>query len=451
MLWMAISSLLAGRPDPRGRRAARDGLSAIVLASGVTNGPLKLVFRRQRPTGQTLIPVPRSSSLPSGHSASAFAFATAAGLQLPAAAPLLVPLAALVAYSRVRVGVHRPDEVTLGGAIGVGCGVAVQSVGRRRRKGLAAARPLDDRSKRPPRELLLMTSPHAGRHGGLERARKTMLERGLRIVGELEIGQLHRLDELLPECSRPTVVVAAGGDGTVGAVADRLAESHHVLGVIPLGTSNDFARSLGIPVDPTAAANLLADGKIATVDLGRLVAPGEPVRHFVHAATVGLNVNFAKLATRASLRARLGRLTYLAAASRALRNRPSFDCEIHHAGRTERLRLMQLSVINAPIFGGALGLSLEGASPDDRLLDVLAIEDIPTHQLLLTAAILLLRSKRRVNGVRALHVDRLQVHTNEPLEVALDGEIIGSLPGDFEVAGEALRVVTPLDFDDIDD
>jgi diacylglycerol kinase family enzyme len=115
------------------------------------------------------------------------------------------------------------------------------------------------------------------------------------------------------------------------------------------------------------------------------------------------------------------------------------------------LTLSQLSVINAPVFGGSLGLSVEGSSPDDRLLDVLAIENIPARRMLLAALFLLLRIKREVAGVRALHVHSLHVHTEHPLDVALDGEIIGNLPGDFEVAGEALRVITPIEFEDIDD
>jgi YegS/Rv2252/BmrU family lipid kinase len=341
-------------------------------------------------------------------------------------------------------------EVTLGGAIGIARGAAAHSVARARRRRLEPPPGLAD-ALRPPRELVLVASPHSGRHHELGPARQTILDCGLRIVAEIEIGELDRLDSLLAERDRPIVVVAAGGDGTVGAVADRIAESEHVLGVLPLGTSNDFARSVRIPVDPVAAANLLAGGKVATIDLGRFVAPGDPVRHFVHAATVGLNVNFAKLATRASLRARLGRFTYLVAATRALRERPTFECKLEHEGGSERLTLLQLSVINAPIFGGALGLSIDGASPDDRLLDVLAIEDIPIPQMLFAGALLVLRSPRRVSGVRALHVDRLHVHTDQALEVALDGEVIGTLPANFEVAGEALRVITPLDFVDAED
>jgi diacylglycerol kinase family enzyme len=171
----------------------------------------------------------------------------------------------------------------------------------------------------------------------------------------------------------------------------------------------------------------------------------------VHAATVGLNVNFAKLATRAPIREHLGRSTYVAAASNALRERPAFDCELYHDGRTEKLRLSQLSVINAPIFGGALGMSVEGANPDDRLLDVLAVEDMPVRRMLLAALFLLLRIKRTVAGVHALHVSTLHARTHRPLDVALDGEVAANLACDFEVAGEALRVVTPQGFEDVDD
>jgi diacylglycerol kinase family enzyme len=167
----------------------------------------------------------------------------------------------------------------------------------------------------------------------------------------------------------------------------------------------------------------------------------------VHAATIGLNVNFAKLATRASVRARLGRLTYAAAALAALRDRPTFECDLRFGDRVEHYTLAQLSVINAPIVGGALGMRV-GADLDDRLLDVLAFEELPLPRLALAALFLLLRVRREVGGVHSLHLTSLSVHPGRPLDVTLDGEVTGTVPGDFEVAGEALRVVTPLEFRD---
>jgi diacylglycerol kinase family enzyme len=108
-------------------------------------------------------------------------------------------------------------------------------------------------------------------------------------------------------------------------------------------------------------------------------------------------------------------------------------------------------VINAPIFGGALGMRVGGVNLDDRLLDVIAFEALPLHRIALAAIFLLLHVDREVRGVHALHLSQLKVDTDRPLDVALDGEVIGTVPGDFEVADEALRIVTPLDFQDIDD
>lgn len=331
-----------------------------------------------------------------------------------------------------------------------GMAVAAATAAPRLVRGAVRAR-LAPRPAPPFPEAVLVTSPHAGSSGGLDRARRAMESRGLRIAEQCDIEVLDERPGFIQTGGEPRLVIAAGGDGTVGTVAGRLAGGAHVLGVLPLGTSNDFARSLGIPVHPERAAALLATGKVSTIDLGRLLVPGQPARHFAHAATVGLNVSFAKLATRASVRDHLGRFTYLVAAGNAIRQRRSFTCELHHNGRTEKLTLAQLSVINAPVFGGVLGLSVAGSSPDDRLLDVLAFEDIPAWRMLLAALFLLLRVKRPVAGVRALHVARLHVNTDRPLDVALDGEVVAHLPGEFEVAGEALRVLTPRDFDDVED
>jgi diacylglycerol kinase family enzyme len=77
-----------------------------------------------------------------------------------------------------------------------------------------------------------------------------------------------------------------------------------------------------------AASDLLSRGRVSTIDLGRLDVEGQRSRHFVRAATAGLNVSFAKLATRASFRRRLGRLTYIAAAAISVRERRVFNCRL---------------------------------------------------------------------------------------------------------------------------
>ncbi len=137
-LWMAAAAALAGVGGPRGRRAAVTGLVAIgVTSAGVKQG-VKRLYPRARPDrdGKEVpqarrVRMPDSTSFPSGHSASGFAFATAVSSQLPVVGVPLHFLAAAVAYSRVHTGVHYPGDVVIGSLIGAGIGGIVASVARR--------------------------------------------------------------------------------------------------------------------------------------------------------------------------------------------------------------------------------------------------------------------------------------------------------------------------------
>jgi membrane-associated phospholipid phosphatase len=125
-LWLLIAAVLAVFGGRDGQRAAGRGVIAIAIAAAVANGPAKLLVRRRRPASRwqpALIRTPRSTSFPSGHSAAAVAFATAASAQLPVLTPVLVPLAGAVAYSRVHTGVHYPSDVVAGIGIGLVSGL----------------------------------------------------------------------------------------------------------------------------------------------------------------------------------------------------------------------------------------------------------------------------------------------------------------------------------------
>jgi YegS/Rv2252/BmrU family lipid kinase len=244
------------------------------------------------------------------------------------------------------------------------------------------------------------------------------------------------------------IVVAAGGDGTIGSVANVVIGSPAVMGILPLGTSNDFARSLNIPMHVEHAVHLLPIGRVSRVDAGRLTRDGQPPRHFVHAAAAGLNVQFAKFATRADLRRRLGKLTYAIAAFLALREPPVFSVQVEYEGEAEPLELVHLSVINAPVFGGFLDLKVPGAAPDDGALQVIMVEHLPIRRALRSTFYPALGVHRRVRGVRTVQVSRLSVRPLDPMEVTLDGEIAGSVAGKFDVVRGGLQVITPASFKD---
>jgi len=122
-LWLGCAAILAASRGPAGRRAAVRGLASVAFSSFAANLVLKPLARRRRPDSSDLLAsrqarIPGSSSFPSGHSASAFAFATGVGSVLPLEAMPIRALASVVAYSRVHTGVHYPADVLAGAFVG---------------------------------------------------------------------------------------------------------------------------------------------------------------------------------------------------------------------------------------------------------------------------------------------------------------------------------------------
>ena len=132
LIWAAAAIVLAGVGGRRGRRAAVAGLASVVVSSATVNLGLKRLYARERPDRATAgvadarhTRMPESSSFPSGHSASGFAFATAVGHQIPSLSFPLRMLAAAVAYSRVHSGVHYPGDAIIGSLAGGAIGLVV--------------------------------------------------------------------------------------------------------------------------------------------------------------------------------------------------------------------------------------------------------------------------------------------------------------------------------------
>ena len=137
-LWLAIAAVVAVAGGHRGRRAALEGVVAIVVTSATVNLGVKPIARRRRPERaqpalfeDRHVPMPRSASFPSGHAASAFAVAHAVGRHLPALAVPIRLLATAVAYSRVHTGVHYPGDVVIGSVTGAGTAAMVAAVADR--------------------------------------------------------------------------------------------------------------------------------------------------------------------------------------------------------------------------------------------------------------------------------------------------------------------------------
>ncbi len=176
------------------------------------------------------------------------------------------------------------------------------------------------------------------------------------------------LDRVLAEGH--DLVVVGGGDGTVSCAAGRVAGTDVVLGVLPLGTANDFARTLEIPSNLAEACAAIADGKVVDIDLGR--ANGEP---FLNVASVGLSVAVTE-ALSPRLKRYLGPLAYGVATLRSYARHKPFRARLEFPdGDHEPLELenlLQVAVGNGRHYGGGNTVS-PTAGIDDDTLDIYAI------------------------------------------------------------------------------
>lgn len=448
-LWYAVAAALAVTGRRRPRSAAASGLLGIGIASALVNGPLKFAWQRDRPAAEllgvadALVPLPKTYSFPSGHSASAFAFATGVSVTLPAAAPAVLPLAGAVAYSRVHTGVHYPSDVLAGAAAGTAAGLVGAGLVRRVRQ-RSVHRPNAPVIDVPiSRRAVLVTNKYSGAADRLDAAKEVLDAAGFTFDAEVDVAGVDGIAELLAAAD-PPLVIAAGGDGTVGGAAGAVAGTDAVLAVLPLGTSNDVARSLGIPPDPAEAAAAIGCGVVCAVDVGQARLTDGSTRTFVHAATAGLNTAFARFATARTVREQFGALTYPVSAALALRGYEPFECTIERDdGSTDTFPVVHVSVSNATVFGGPLGMRVPGADITDALLDVIVVERLSVPRVSLAAADTVVGRHAPVRRVHTYQVRCVRIGAEPGHEVTVDGEVAGELPAEFRVVPAALRVLVP--------
>ncbi|MEU6355105.1 phosphatase PAP2 family protein [Streptomyces sp. NPDC047072] len=288
VLWFATAAAMAATHTPRSRRAAARGIASLALASATINTLGKRSVRRPRPV---LDPVPLvrrlkrqpiTTSFPSGHSASAAAFATGVALESPAWGAAVAPVAWSVALSRVYTGVHFPSDVLAGAALGAGAAFAVRGLVPTRSQVIPPARPRADLPALPDGEGLVVVANTAS--GTADRVHA--LHDGLPLAEIVECAPEDMPAELEKAAAHARVLGVCGGDGTVNTAAAVALRHDLPLAVLPGGTLNHFAYDLGVEGarDLTRAVR---QGDGVRVDVGRYVC-GDQEGVFLNGCSLGV-------------------------------------------------------------------------------------------------------------------------------------------------------------------
>ncbi len=232
------------------------------------------------------------------------------------------------------------------------------------------------------------------------------------------------------------VVIAAGGDGTINEVIQELAGTETALGVLPIGTVNDWAREIGIPLDVQGARDILVHGRTRHIDLGCVNE-----HYFLLMAGIGLDGDITQKVEQHPLK-RLGVIGYLLASIwYGLRYR-SFVTSVISNERVEKTSALQIVVGNTQLYGGAIKFTWQ-AKADDGLLDVVIVRRRGVLGRLLMAVELFLPRKKRMPWITYQRSEVIEIQTPKPVTMQIDGEPIGSTPARFTSVPGALKVIVP--------
>lgn len=288
-----------------------------------------------------------------------------------------------------------------------------------------------------PARALVMVNPGARRGNlGIEPALERLRAAGVETVTDNFTGPDEIAPDIRARASEVEAVVVCGGDGTLMRAAPAILETGLPLGILPMGTANDLARTLDLPGDVAEAAEVIAAGRLRSIDVGSV--NGHP---FFNVASIGLSVDLARSLTP-QMKRRWGRLGYVLAALRVLQRARRFSAWITDEDETIRVKTLQIAVGNGRHYGGG-NVVEETAAIDDGHLDLYSLEMRNVWKLALGMRTFRSGTHGAWTDVRTARAEEFDIATRSPRPVNADGEIVTQTPAHFRCHRAAVRVFAP--------
>jgi diacylglycerol kinase (ATP) len=272
--------------------------------------------------------------------------------------------------------------------------------------------------------VLLVVNPHS--------------RRGRALGGDVRRELALRGVEAVEHASSPEgldAIVVAGGDGTFARAIGTALAFGLPIGLVPLGTFNDLARTLEIPFDVEGACATILAGRTRAIDVAHVNGA-----YYASEASIGVSSRLTRL-QRPRDKQRFGLLAVLSGSLAAVRFLRPFHAWVSYDGATVCLRTVQVTVANSNHFGGFI--TVADAAVDDGWLDLYSVDIENAGSVVELAGALLSGKPRAADNVRTFRSTAFSVATERPRHIVADGEPAGRTPARFEILHRALRVFAP--------
>ena len=292
-------------------------------------------------------------------------------------------------------------------------------------------------NKRLPKKAILIVNT-ASRRGAsaFKQARALLGEAGVELLDARAVKNPEALQgEVTAAIDRAPMVIVGGGDGSLSETVDHFLGTDTVFALLPLGTANSFARTLGIPLDLEGAIDVIARGEARRIDLAAI--DGD---YFLNNAALGLAPIVAESVPK-GLKRSLGRFGYLLWAGWSAANFRAFRLKLDDGQRVHRLWATEARIANGRYHGGVE--LIESADLQSGEIVVQAVTGRSIARLGLSYLASALKLARRHETVREFHAERIRIETRPRMRVSIDGELGPETPFEAWAVPDAIHVAAP--------